>query len=65
MKKMRDDLKKIINIIKNPEETIKLYSELSNKFMKDFVYDEINNPETFSKDLRFKTNRIERIFTKY
>jgi hypothetical protein len=65
MKKMRDDLKKIINIIKNPEETIKLYSELSNKFMKDFVYDEINNPEAFSKDMRFKTNRIERIFTKY
>ena len=65
MKKMRDDLKKIINIIKNPEETIKLYSELSNKFMKDFVYDEINNAEAFSKDMRFKTNKIERIFTKY
>ena len=37
MKKMRDDLKRIMNI-KNPEEVIKLYSDLSNKFMKEFVY---------------------------
>ena len=27
--------------------------------------DEINNPEAFSKEMKFKTNKIERIFTKY
>lgn len=65
MKKMRDDLKKIMGIMKNPEETIKLYSELSNKFMKDFVYEEMNNQDSLTKDFKFKTNKIERIFSKY
>ena len=38
MKKMRDDLKKIINVVKNPEDTLKIFTDLSNKFMKEFVY---------------------------
>ena len=71
MKKMRDDLKRIMNV-KNPEEVIKLYSDLSNKFMKEFVYvinisfqDEMNNPDSLAKDMKFKTNKIERIYSKY